>query len=104
MVQQIPQSNIEKVQHLKLDPAFDNAYAQVILRLMEQVLQVTPDESFQALGAAFESGDYGYFRLSFRRDTGDSDEENALWVEYVHVRHDPEFKPQLANVMNRLGG
>lgn len=103
MVQKIPPSNLEKVQQLKSDPELANVYAQTILKLMEQVLQITPDQPFHKIGTAFVSRDYGYFRLAFRRDTRDSDEENALWVEYVRIRHDSEFRLQLINVMERVG-
>ncbi|MBD2461938.1 hypothetical protein H6G89_12865 [Oscillatoria sp. FACHB-1407] len=103
MVQEVPQSQLGQVQQLKLDPGFSNAHAQVILELMEQVLEISPEEPFETIGAAFASNDYGYFRLAFRKDQGDSEQENALWVEYVRVRHDPEFKPQLIRVMEQVG-
>ncbi|MDX2215839.1 MAG: hypothetical protein SFY66_21425 [Oculatellaceae cyanobacterium bins.114] len=103
-VQEAASSNIEKIQQLKLDSEFANEHAQVILKLMEQVLEVTPDEPFDKIGAAFQSGDHGYFKLAFRKDQGDSDAENALWVEYVRVRHDPAFKPQLKTILEHVGG
>lgn len=102
MVQHVTQPNIEKVQQLKGAPEFGTVYAQVILQLMEQVLQVSPDETFPALEAAFKSGDYDYFKLAMRRDTGDSDEEWALWTEYIRVRHNSDFKVQLAAIMSRV--
>ncbi|WP_036531101.1 hypothetical protein [Neosynechococcus sphagnicola] len=103
MDQEISLSNLEKVQQLKINPELSSIHAQVILNLMRQILQINANEPFDTIFQAFESGDYGYFRLAFRRDTGDSDEENSLWLEFVKVRHDSQFKPQLINVMDHLG-